>query len=55
MLTPYCPILYDIGQIRLILPDIARYSPMLKGKFLIFLDIDIYGKYLEIDDVIRYY
>ena len=33
MLTPYCPILYDIGQIRLISPDIAIYSLMLKGKF----------------------
>ena len=44
----------DIHQIRLILPDIARYSLMLKGKFFIFLDVDIQEKFLEIDYAVNY-
>ena len=53
ILPSYCPILYDVGQIRLILPDIVTYS-LYQRKVL---DIFIYWhswKNLEIDDCIDY-
>ena len=36
------------------MPDIARYSLMLKGKFTILLDIDIQENFLEIDYAVDY-